>query len=211
LFERWCDIAREAVMHKIILLAAALAACLAVPAPAQPLKDGARYYEQGDYARALAAWRPLAVQGNAEAQNNLGLLYLDGKGVPANLAEAVRYFQLSAAAGSALGQNNLGGLYRDGRGVPRDYARAAKWFAASASQGNSAGMYNLGLMYELGQGVKADPIEASMWHALAAEANDVPNAAAHREALWQSMTPAGRDRARQMAAACRQSSYKDCH
>ena len=198
-------------MRKLLILALSCLALpvLTLPVAGQSLKDGARFYEQGDYARALAAWRPLAIEGNAEAQNNLGLLYLDGKGVPANLGEAVRYFQLSAAAGSALGQNNLGGLYRDGRGVPQDFARAARWFAASASQGNTAGMYNLGLMYELGQGMKADPIEASMWHSLAA--GDVPNAAAHRDALWRSMTPAGRDRARQLAASCRQSGYKDCH
>src|SRR4051812_41838288 len=200
----------EDEMHKLLFVMAVVAASLIGPAAAQPLKDGARYYDQGDYARAMASWRPLAVQGNAEAQNNLGLLYLDGKGVPASLSEAVHYFQLSAAAGSAPGQNNLGGLYRDGRGLPRDYAKAVKWFAASASQGNAAGMYNLGLMYELGQGVKADPLEASMWHALAAEANEIPNAAAHRDALWRNMTPAAQGRARQMAAACRQSGFKNC-
>ena len=197
-------------MRKSLILASVIANLVTWPALGQPIKDGARYYDQGDYTSALAAWRPLAVQGNAEAQNNLGLLYLDGKGVPPNLSEAVRYFQLSAAAGSAPGQNNLGGLYRDGRGVPRDYAKAAKWFAASASQGDPAGMYNLGLMYELGQGVKADPIEASMWYALAAETNDVPNAAAHRDALWRNMTPAAQGRLRQMVAACRQSGYKAC-
>ena len=196
-------------MRKFLILACLLAG--GSIAHADPMQDGARYYEQGDYVRAMGTWRPLAVQGNAEAQNDLGLLYLDGKGVPANLAEAVRYFQLSAAAGSAPGQNNLGGLYRDGRGVARDYARAAKWFAASASQGNAAGMYNLGLMYELGQGVKADPVEAAVWYALAAEAGDAPNAAAHRDALWQSMPPANQARVRQMAAACRQSGFKNCH
>jgi TPR repeat protein len=129
-------------MRKSVLAAALVA--LALPAAADPLMDGGRSYEQGDYAHALAAWQPLAATGNAEAQNNLALLYLDGKGVPRNLPEAVRYFQLSAAAGSALGQNNLGGLYRDGNGLTRDYGKAARWFAAAASQGNSAGMYNLG-------------------------------------------------------------------
>jgi TPR repeat protein len=183
---------------------------VAAPAYADPLMDGGRFYEQGDYARALAIWQPLAASGNAEAQNNLALLYLDGKGVPRNLPEAIRYFQLSAAAGSALGQNNLGGLYRDGNGVPRDYAKAVRWFTASASQGNSAGMYNLGLMYELGQGVKADPIEAAMWYDLSAEQNDVPNAAAHRDALMRQMPPVNRTKVQQMAVACRLSGYKNC-
>jgi len=195
-------------MRKFLLAAALIA--LAVPAFADPLMDGGRYYEQGDYAHALAIWQPLAAGGNAEAQNNLALLYLDGKGAPRNMPEAVRYFQLSAAAGSALGQNNLGGLYRDGNGVPRDYAKAVRWFAASASQGNSAGMYNLGLMYELGQAVKADPIEAALWYDLAAEQNDVPNAAAHRDALLQQMPPVNRTKVQQMAVACRLSGYKNC-
>src|SRR3984885_2343405 len=98
---------------------------------------------------ARAAWRPLANQGNPVAQNNLGIMYLDGKGVPQDTSEAVRYLSLSAGAGSSLGQNNLGGLYRDGKGVPRDYGKAALWFAASAAQGNSDAMYNLALMYDL--------------------------------------------------------------
>jgi TPR repeat protein len=195
-------------MRKFLLTAALIA--LALPASADPLTDGGLYYERGDYVRALAVWQPLAVAGNAEAQNNLALLYLDGKGVPRNMPEAVRYFQLSAAAGSALGQNNLGGLYRDGNGLARDYGKAARWFAASASQGNSAGMYNLGLMYELGQGVKADPLQATMWYDLAAEQNDVPNAAAHRDALLQRMPPVQRNKTRQMAVACRLSGYKSC-
>jgi TPR repeat protein len=196
-------------MRNILILASIMGA-LVLPAAAQPPGDGARYYMQGDYARALAIWRPLADKGDPEAQNNLGLLYLDGKGVAASLPEAVYHFRLSAAAGSALGQNNLGGLYRDGRGVPRDFAKAARWFAAAASQGNAAGMYNLGLMYELGQGVKQNAVEASMWYALAAEANDIPNAAAHRDALWRIMPGADQARARQMVITCRQSGFKNC-
>jgi TPR repeat protein len=175
-----------------------------------PMQEGARHFQHADYKAALAAWQPLAVQGNPVAQNNLGILYLDGKGVKQNNSEAIRYLSLSAASGSALGQNNLGGLYREGKGVPRDYARAAQWFAASAAQGNSAGMYNLGLMYELGQGMKAEPFHAYMWYALAAEQNNVANAAAHRDALWNRMTPAAQKQAHGLAVACKQQAFKGC-
>ena len=179
-------------------------------ASADPLVDGARYFRQADYTHALASWRPLADKGNSVAQNDLGILYLDGKGVPQNISEAVRYLSLSAAAGSALGQNNLGGLYRDGKGVPRDYVRAAQWFSASAAQGNSAGMYNLGLMYELGQGMKAEPFHAYMWYALAAEQNNVPHASDHRDGLWRRMTPAAQSEARRLVAACKANNYHGC-
>jgi len=199
-------------MRKPVILAflAGLTAVAGTPAWADPLQDGARYFQRADYQRALASWQPLAIQGNPVAQSNLGIMYLDGKGVPQSTSEAVRYLSLSAAAGSSLGQNNLGGLYRDGKGVPRDYVRAAQWFAASAAQGNSAGMYNLGLMYEMGQGMKAEPFHAYMWYTLAAEQGNMPNAAAHRDALWRGMTPAAQNQARQLAIACKSNNYRGC-
>jgi TPR repeat protein len=197
-------------MRKTLILAAALLGLSSLAVMADTLQDGARYFQRADYPRALASWRPLAVQGNPVAQNNLGIMYLDGKGVPQNTSEAVRYLSLSAAAGSSLGQNNLGGLYRDGKGVPRDYGKAGQWFAASAAQGNSAGMYNLGLMYEMGQGIKAEPFHAYMWYALAADMGNMPNAAAHRDSLWRRMTPAAQNQARQLAVACKRASYRGC-
>jgi TPR repeat protein len=181
-----------------------------VLAAPDPLADGAKSYQHADYKGALAAWQPMAAQGNPVAQNNLGIMYLDGKGVPQNMSEAIRYLSLSAAAGSSLGQNNLGGLYREGKGVARDYNLAARWFTAAAGQGNSAGMYNLGLMYELGQGMKAEPFHAYMWYALAAEQNNIPNAAPHRDALWARMTPAAQKQARELVAACKSLNYKGC-
>ncbi len=197
-------------MRKSLLLAFAALALGAAPVLADTLQDGARYFQRADYNRALASWRPLATQGNPVAQNNLGIMYLDGKGVPQNTSEAVRYLSLSAAAGSSLGQNNLGGLYRDGKGVPRDYGKAAQWFSASAGQGNSAGMYNLALMYDLGQGMKPEPFHAYMWYALAADQGGMPNAAAHRDALWRRMTPAAQNQARSLAVACKRQAYKGC-
>ena len=49
-----------------------------------------------------------------------------------------------------------------------------------------------------------------MWYYLAAEQNDVPYAAAHRDALLQQMPPINRTRVQQMAVACRLSGYKTC-
>ena len=38
--------------------------------------------KRGDYATALREWKPLAEQGDADAQYNLGLMYANGHGVP---------------------------------------------------------------------------------------------------------------------------------
>ncbi len=53
-------------------------------------------YRRGDYATALREWRPLAKQGNAKAQNNLGVMYYNGQGVPQDYAEAVKWWRKAA-------------------------------------------------------------------------------------------------------------------
>ena len=51
---------------------------LAAPAWAG-LAEGIAAYERGDYETALQEFQPLAEQGNADAQFNLGLMYDDGR------------------------------------------------------------------------------------------------------------------------------------
>ncbi len=46
-------------------------------------------YRRGDYATALREFRPLAEQGNADAQFNLGIMYYTGKGVPQDYVQAL--------------------------------------------------------------------------------------------------------------------------
>ena len=62
-------------MRLLMLIVALLVSGAAVPAVAGPLEDGLEAYEKGDYATALRLWRPLAEQGDADAQSNLGLMY----------------------------------------------------------------------------------------------------------------------------------------
>jgi TPR repeat protein len=91
-------------------------------------------YSTGNYAKAYAEWLPLARQGNADAQHNLGLMYRNGHGVPQNYAEAVRWYRLAADQGNAIAQSNLGRMYYNGRGVPQDYIQAHMWSNLAASR-----------------------------------------------------------------------------
>ena len=52
--------------------------------------------------------RPLADQGDATAQYDLGLMYAKGQGVPQDYAEAVKWFRKAADQGDASAQYNLG-------------------------------------------------------------------------------------------------------
>ncbi len=113
--------------------AAMLWLCLAVPALAGPLEDGAAAYERKDYATALRLWRPLAGQGHARAQFHLGGMYDIGQGVPQDDAQAVAWYRKTADQGHADAQNNLGFMYGAGQGVPQDFVQAYLWSNLAAA------------------------------------------------------------------------------
>jgi TPR repeat protein len=106
----------------------------AVAAQAQPLEErmrtAAAAYEHKDYATAVAIWRPLAEQGNAEAQTLLGAMYWSGDGLPRNHAEAAKWYLRAAQQGYARAQNDIGFMYGFGEGIPpRDDVQAYKWIS----------------------------------------------------------------------------------
>jgi len=74
-----------------------------------------------------------AEQGDAVAQYNLGLMYKQGKGVPQDYKEAVRWYRVAAEQGDATAQYNLGGMYHEGQGVPQNYIQAHMWYNLAAS------------------------------------------------------------------------------
>ena len=78
----------------------------------------------------IAALRAKAEKGDAEAQDDLGVMYYKGQGVPKNDAEAVKWFYKAAEQGNAGAQYDLGVMYDNGRGVPKSFgeARASHWY-----------------------------------------------------------------------------------
>jgi hypothetical protein len=171
------------------LLALALAAC----GPSGDPETGAEAYDRGDYATALEEWRPLAEQGDAGAQFNLGLLYDMGRGVPQNYAEAAKWYRLAADGGYDKAQFNLALMYNNGTGVTQDYAEAVKWFRLAAEQGDALAQYNLGVMYGNKEGVSQDYVQAHLWLNIAAshlppgEVRDL--AVSNRDLVEKQMTP----------------------
>jgi TPR repeat protein len=68
--------------------------------------------------------KALAEQGDAAAQNWIGVMYDYGDGVPENDAEAVKWYQMAAEQGDSYGQSNLGHMYDHGKGIPENNAEA---------------------------------------------------------------------------------------
>jgi hypothetical protein len=80
-----------------------------------------------------------AVQGDKEAQFDLGYIYWSGsKGVPNDYSKAAEWIQNAAHQGHATAQWILGLMYRDGSGVPQDDHKAMEWLSKAGEQGQPA-------------------------------------------------------------------------
>ncbi|GAB4089373.1 tetratricopeptide repeat protein [Hydrogenophaga soli] len=107
--------------------------------------------EEKKYSLAFELLKPLADQGNSEAQAYLGVMYEFGQGVALDLKEAFRWYLAAADQGSAWAQANLGLLYANGRGIAKDDKEAVRWFRAAAMQGRMKAQEALGSMYNQGR------------------------------------------------------------
>ena len=59
----------------------------------------------GDFATALAEWKPLAEQGNAKSQYNLGLMLASGQGVIQDNVSAYMWWNIAGANGHENAKN----------------------------------------------------------------------------------------------------------
>ena len=174
-------------MHRFILALSCFLMTLAAPISAQDLIKGLEASLNGDWTAALKEFKPLAEGGNRTAQDQLGHYYYQGKGVPQNYKEAVKWFILASEQGSFVAQRQLGNMYKNGEGVPQDYKEAIKWYRLAAEQGSSIAQIDLGGMYYQGKSVLADYVIAHMWYNISA-ANGNKFGAKGRETLAKKMT-----------------------
>jgi hypothetical protein len=91
------------------------------------IQGGVSAYERGDYPAALVEFRPLADQGYRLAQYTLGVMYVQGQGVPRDYHAAVKWFGRAAGQGVPQAQFELGKLYLRGLGVPQNFVLAHAW------------------------------------------------------------------------------------
>ena len=81
------------------------------------------------------------------AQNNLGILYLNGKGVGRDVNAAFKLFEQAASQGDGWGLNNLGGMYEMGWGVPKSRTKAEELYQQAAEKGIVSGQGKPGAAY----------------------------------------------------------------
>jgi len=93
-------------------------------------------FQQGDFEASYKLWKPLAIEGDPEAQNYLGVHYYTGLGVQRDHAKALRWYESAARKGYPSAQRHYGDMFYNGHGVPRDYYKAFIWYFAASQQGN---------------------------------------------------------------------------
>jgi TPR repeat protein len=125
------------------------------------------YYNSENYVEALKA----AGKGDAEAQNNLGWMYNDGKGVAKDKVEADKWFRKAAEQGHIDAQFWLGHMYSSI--LFSNGEEAVKWYRKAAEQGEILAQYYLGLMYYKGELIEEDIEEAVKWLRKASEQGDI--------------------------------------
>ena len=149
----------EGIIVKIVKGLAVAAVLIGVATPAvaqQAVKSGIDAWQHGDYASAVAIWRPLAEKGDPDAEFDLGQAYRLGRGVPVDLALAQLWLEKAADAGHLDAQTTLGLLLFDSG----NRSGAMRWLKKAAERGEPRAMLVYGTALFNGDGVPKDPLTA---------------------------------------------------
>lgn len=149
------------------LLAAALMLALGAAAFAQSFEEGRTAAQQGDPARAIAIWTPLAEAGDPQAQYWLAETFWGGWwGVAENLERRAYWHMRAAEQGYAPSYVQLGRMYELGQHFANDDRSAIEWYTRAAEAGNADGQYALAFFYHEARGVAQDYAKAHiLWEA----------------------------------------------
>jgi localization factor PodJL len=141
-----------------------------MPAEAQPIDQTQTAAIVVPEAITPASLSKAATEGDALALFEIGARYTEGRGVATDMAEAARWYELSAARGFAPAEYRLANLYEKGQGVERDLPRARQLYEVAANKGNASAMHNLAVLLATGVGTQQPDFDgAAKWFQKASE------------------------------------------
>jgi uncharacterized protein len=176
-------------------------------------------------------------KGNAEAQRNLGLMYIqkqleitqyeplsciaspnpcaphgsadlsDLGALTVTLRESAKWFLLAADQGDMQAQFLLANVYDTGI---EDYENSAFWYLAAANQGHSTSQWRIATQYLLGQGVPKDLVKAYKWTSLAVGEGE-QNVQAQLKSVSATMSRKDISKAKKLAKQCLKTNYEKCN
>lgn len=123
----------------LFALLSSLAACTTAPSryanvPTQRTDIAA--YNPVDYNYAFGYFEQQAKHGNPVAEDNLGKMYADGRGVDDSPEQSVAWFGKAAAQHNADAELNLGVACLYGRGTPQNTTEACQLFSSAKHDGS---------------------------------------------------------------------------
>lgn len=155
--------------------------------------EGAANYSAGNYQEAFKEWTAAAEQGDADAQYNLGCLYVRGEGVPPDLASAEEWFRRAAdqddldaatwlylanpQADEVRGKFFTKKLKSSGKFhitfvAQRSDGQVMRWPCKTDAKDGAEIEFKIGVMYENGgMGLPQDDKQAAEWLRRASERN----------------------------------------
>lgn len=83
----------------------------------------------------IQLYQEKAHTGDAEAQYQLGLLFMNGQGTIQDFEEAAKWFNLAANQNHPQAQYQLGLIHKTGYGLPVNLEKSYMWFNISAAAG----------------------------------------------------------------------------
>jgi uncharacterized protein len=188
--------------HWMIAATAAAAIAAAGGTAFADVRAGIEQWRAGNYEAAIREWRPLAENGDADAQFNLGQAYRLGRGVPADPRASNMWFERAARQGHAQAEANLALALFQGE----ERERAIPWLQRAAQRGDRRAQYYLGTAHFNGDLVARDWPRAYALMSRSAE-QGLPQARTSLTEMERHLSAAdrtqGRALAQQMAVASR--------
>lgn len=112
-------------------------------------KQAVELFTSGRFADAASALARATDDGDAEAQNLLGVMHLNGMGVAQEPRRSAALFSAAAEQGLKEARYNLSSLLYNGLGIQRDETRAQEELLAAARAGHRPALRSLGYLYHL--------------------------------------------------------------
>lgn len=125
-----------------------------------------------DVQRAISHFTRSAEAGSGPAAHELGLIYLEGNGVPVDEVEAFRWIRLGAEQGYGPSVYEAATMLARGTGTEADIAAAQQLFAVSARSGNADAIRSLGAIAFSGYVGEPDQVYGAALVGIARDAGD---------------------------------------
>lgn len=118
---------------------------------------------ESNHLRVLETLRLSAIDGSAQSQFELGLVYEYGRGLKQDDLIAAVWYEKSATQGYGPAQYRLAILCDNGWGKPVDKEKAFTLYRSAAEQGLELAQHDLAIAYFQGSGTARSLLEAYKW------------------------------------------------